>query len=382
MAVVVAPSTQPIPDGTNTPANVVATVVLNTGDFLDFGFVSAAADPGVTQPTFDLLLRRADSKATLINRDTSWSDTNISIRYTATGPIGVELVLVGGGFPPGARHGTAFGYHAETTLASITYCAFGTRQKDPTFQSVLLTPELIDSILTPRGMQWLAPALSVFWYTYVSVSDLCGSLPPPLPPVDSTNLSGELAAARQALNAILWPAYCECNPGTPTPVEPPLPPTAPPPGLAPPPVFACSDVDICAAIVHIQQQLAALSQTVQADYALNTAVQRYAVPFAYIRGAQHSNIRASGELAIPRLAGMLVQVTEHPDGLQVFSGTPTYVSDLGWLSILNNDGMIDEVRLTRQTQVWTPPKMALATQFGITLREGVAVNLIELEAEP
>jgi hypothetical protein len=44
--------------------------------------------------------------------------------------------------------------------------------------------------------------------------------------------------------------------------------------------------------------------------------------------------------------------------------------------------MIDEIRLTRDTQSWFPKLMPLATQFGISLRDGVVVDIQELEAEP
>jgi hypothetical protein len=121
MPVVVAPSTQTIPPGTPGPENIVAQVVLNTGDALTFGFASAVRDAGVTRATFDLRLEMVGSGSLLINRDTNYNETNVAVVYTASAPIGVQLTLQGGGEPKGSSHGTAFGYHAETHLLRLRH---------------------------------------------------------------------------------------------------------------------------------------------------------------------------------------------------------------------------------------------------------------------
>jgi hypothetical protein len=125
-----------------------------------------------------------------------------------------------------------------------------------------------------------------------------------------------------------------------------------------------------------------MSQTVGSIYELQTATQRYGEPFAYIRGARHSNLSGQGAFQVPRIVGVLVEVTAAPEDNQTFSGAPTYVSDLGWISLLTNEGMLTEIRLTRMLQVWTPPEAQLATQVGLALRDGVTVALTELYAEP
>jgi len=182
--------------------------------------------------------------------------------------------------------------------------------------------------------------------------------------------------------AISWLSFCQCVPGTPTPVPPPQPVVVVPPGFPTTPVFPCDNVDPCAALVSIQNQLVALSNSMASTSQLVTLLQRYSEPFAYIPGAIHSGIHVSGSFAVSRLVGMRVTVVDRPGAERLFSGVPNYISDLGWLSLLTGDGLIDEIRLTRDTQSWFPKLMPLATQFGISLRDGVVVDLQELEAEP
>lgn len=382
MPVVVAPSTQIIPPGDANHPNVIASVVLNTGDLLDFGFASAQPDPGVTRTTFNLSLRQVGPGPLLIHRDTRYTETNVSVRYTAAGPIGVQLELSGGGTPAGSSHGLAFGYHAESTLQSLVYCQYGTRQK-ALGDTLWLTPEIISLALQAVNASWLGPFLSIFWYTYISISDLCAAGPPSLPtPVDSNDLVASATSLKRVLDAILWPTYCECLPGTPTPVPFPPPQLTVPPNQPPPPTFTCDPALICDTLIKIQQQLAALSAVASQTYQLTTLQQRYSLPFAYIRGATHSNITNSIAFAIPRLVGVQIVVQQFPSPATTFTGAPAYIADLGWVSILDNDGMLDEIRLTREVQVWIPPKMATASQLGLALREGVSVSVTELEAEP
>jgi len=131
----------------------------------------------------------------------------------------------------------------------------------------------------------------------------------------------------------------------------------------------------------MQKQLAALAQTVGSVFELQTITQRYGTPFAYIKGARHSNLSGSGSFAVPRIVGILVEIASAPP-TPIFSGVPNYISDLGWISLGTRDGMIDEIRLTRQFQVWTPDSAPTATTVGLALREGVVAHLTELYAEP
>jgi len=75
---------------------------------------------------------------------------------------------------------------------------------------------------------------------------------------------------------------------------------------------------------------------------------------------------------------MQAVVTQGTPTNPLLPGNPPYQWDLGWMSVLTGDGMIEERRLTRATQLWFPTSMPLATTFGLFTNPGVVVNLTEL----
>lgn len=112
-------------------------------------------------------------------------------------------------------------------------------------------------------------------------------------------------------------------------------------------------------------------------------LQRYKLPFAYIVGATHPGISGTGTLSIPSaLIGLLLTVRSQPTGVITSPGVPVYERDLGWVSVLDRNGFIDEKRLTRSTQLWFPPIMSDATSVGYSLNDSVTIDISELEAEP
>lgn len=382
MAVVLPPSTEAIPDGYVVPANLVVQGALNTGDVLTFGLASSARATGVTAPSWDLVLTEGAGGPAIVNRDTLYSEQNLSFTYTATRPMAWALYLVGGGGPAFNSHGTAFGVFVDMQPASVTYCAYGTELQPTASFVYYLTPGLIDVWLGRVGMPWLAPLFTAFWFSTFNVSELCGSGPPPFPPVDLSTLEASAETVLQVLKCIAWPSVCQCKPGTPNPTPYPPPSATQPTGWPLPPTFDCSGTDLCKTLLELQRQVAALQATAGETLGLATLLQRYGMPFAYIPGPTHQNVRASGSFQVSRLVGVKVHVLAWPTSNQTFSGTPTYITDLGWLSLETADGLVDEIRLTRLDQTWFPRMMPLATLFGITLREGVRVDIQELIAEP
>jgi hypothetical protein len=117
-------------------------------------------------------------------------------------------------------------------------------------------------------------------------------------------------------------------------------------------------------------------------YQLLTTVQRYKAPFAYIRGATHSGVSGTGATAISRLIGYQLVVTARPGAHRVSGGNPSYIYDLGWVSVSDADGMIEEKRLTRDSMLWFPQLGQLATSFNYFLQSGVTISWTELQPEP
>jgi hypothetical protein len=117
-------------------------------------------------------------------------------------------------------------------------------------------------------------------------------------------------------------------------------------------------------------------------YQLLTTVQRYKAPFAYIRGPTHSGVSGTGATAISRLIGYQLAVTARPGAHRVSGGNPSYIYDLGWVSVSDADGMIEEKRLTRDNMLWFPQLGQLATSFNYFLQSGVTISWTELQPEP
>jgi len=110
-------------------------------------------------------------------------------------------------------------------------------------------------------------------------------------------------------------------------------------------------------------------------------LQRYTVPFGAIPGTPHSSLSGQGSFPVSGLLGVQVVVLGDLPGRQL-EGTPPYIWDLGWMSIMTDEGMILEQRITREVQVWQPPMMTQATTFGYYLKPGVTANINEFGPEP
>lgn len=113
-----------------------------------------------------------------------------------------------------------------------------------------------------------------------------------------------------------------------------------------------------------------------------TQLQRYMLPFAYVNGAAHSGISGNGSFAISRLLGMAVSLTTIPNYVGSEIANPNRLFDVGWISIMDGDGNIQERRITQQTMTWIPRHFQEATTFGYFLNPGVVATFTELEAEP
>lgn len=262
------------------------------------------------------------------------------------------------------------------------YCTYGTRLKSGFDLVYILTPGLIDAALVDLGQPYWAALFTAFWYTSLNVSVLCGSGPPVLPPPDLTTLTNSSATLLQYMYAMLWPYFCECQPGSPGPTSYPLPGGPQPTGWPTQPMFGCSNTDLCVALVQIQHQVAALQQALGENLELTTLLQRYGLPFAYIRGATHSGVTGQGSFAVSRLVGIQVHVTLHSGAVPDLMGNPPYVWNQGWISVMDGDGLIEEKRITQADFTWFPKLMPLGVTFGYSLYPGTVIDFTELEAEP
>lgn len=112
------------------------------------------------------------------------------------------------------------------------------------------------------------------------------------------------------------------------------------------------------------------------------SMQRNYAPFGYVFGSAHSGLTGTGSFAISRNLGVKLEVTAHP-GSTVFSGgNPLYARDLGWISVSEADGMIQERRVSQLGFTWFPQLAPIATQVNYFLSPGVIATITELLPEP
>lgn len=381
------PATCTLPPGTSPPAPAYCTL-FDSGNLPGVvirqttGSVSWTAVGGFTDASVAVIVDSYDLDGVRISRDqvVTGRVRDLSSTFTFLNPLVTNRVVVL--FAASAYPGQVITGNGSGTYSSDVYCQYGSRMKIGTDAAVYLTPALLSAWLDAASMPWLAPVFVVFWFTTYNVGNLCGKPPPTFPAIgtDVNLLSMESLTA--ILDAVAWFNLCECAPGSPSPVPYP-PPTQPePPGLPVPPTFSCSNVDVCATLVTIQQQLAALSQTARSSLELVTLLQRYKAPFAYTEGARHPNLTGENEFLIPRLVGLDISVTARSGAEKTHLGNPTYVYDLGWIAIWDANGLLQELRLTRDRMIWLPEKQTEATRFAYALRDGVTIEVTELEAEP
>jgi hypothetical protein len=117
--------------------------------------------------------------------------------------------------------------------------------------------------------------------------------------------------------------------------------------------------------------LFALNQVLQLEQRiLNALAQQH----SYSKGAAHVGLVGSGSLVVSDIVGVLVDITAQPP-TRVQPGNPAYIWDMGWLSTLTGDGMIEEKRLTRSHQIWMPATATAATTIGYYLNPGVTATI-------
>lgn len=277
--------------------------------------------------------------------------------------------------------GTLFGVNVIVSGAP-GFCQYGTQLRAGVAPILYLTQTAIQTVLLPTGATWLEQLFLGFLFQTVDLDALCGTGPPDIGVIDESTLASSAQTKFRILLAYLWAANCECRPGAPNPIPFPGPSATEPPGWPTAPTFDCDNVDPCAALVRIEQLLAAMSQTLSSDYQLATLQQRYSLPFATIRGAVHGGLVASGSFAIDRLIGVRIEIITLPEDKPQLVGNPPYIMNVGWVSVSDMDGMIEEKRITRSAMDWFPKLAPLSTLFGFSVQDGVTIRVTELEAEP
>ena len=259
-------------------------------------------------------------------------------------------------------------------------CQYGTRKKAGSPVVDLLTEALIVGILEAAGLHWWEVLLLVFAGQQLDVNALCATLPPQPPPPTPDALNYPPYKLLEYLYQNVWNYYCECVPGTPVAPPPPNGTATKPDGMPDTRIIVVNPTNPCLDITEVRRMLDTIIRQLNIDVQLDTLMQRYMLPFATIPGAAHSGLTGAGSFAISRLIGVQVVITARPPNREL-EGAPNYIWDLGWLSIMDGNGFIQERRLTRDVEVWMPGHFQEAITFGYSLKSGVTARITELEAE-
>jgi hypothetical protein len=126
VVLVVPSSTQRVPGGTTDPPNRVWSGELLGGDIVTAHFNSATRDPGVTRIDFDLAIIDVLTSAVAYERNSFWSETNVTWVTTIGAQVEAAFELDGGGEPPDSSHGSVEGFFLEI-LSTVT--AFGEQDR-------------------------------------------------------------------------------------------------------------------------------------------------------------------------------------------------------------------------------------------------------------
>jgi len=279
-------------------------------------------------------------------------------------------------------------------LGSI-YCSYGTRLQAGQQIVLVITEAVIGAaaILTPELAVFAAVWGAFVGWTFVP-GEVCGSPPPTMPVFTDADFlygsqipaPGSIGKFWTALQAALWPMYCECLPatgGSPPAVPYPIPTVpAPPSGIPLPPApIVCDANDICTTLNGIVGQLRVLSAQVSYVRSDVQLIQRQGVPFGYLAGTVHSGLSGQGQFAVSDILGLAVTFTTLPGTITPIAGDPLTYHQVGKISIGTADGWTRSWQPTHSPYLILPVSGAF-TLVGWTFAAGVVATITELVREP
>jgi len=101
---------------------------------------------------------------------------------------------------------------------------------------------------------------------------------------------------------------------------------------------------------------------------------------AYSVGVTHVARTGSSSFSVPTgLRGFMIDIIDPKPPGRVLVGTPPYLWDVGWVSILDANGMLAERRPNRDRTIWLPDGAELATVFTHDLLPGWTIDVSELD---
>jgi hypothetical protein len=358
--------------------------------------ISAVAVVGYTGSAWNFACLWYDSIDGLLQRDdigTQHFNTSSSGSMTLTAPAGAERAVVE--FEAALNTPDTATAVGNGSFGTTTYCSYGTQVKASTPDWITLVPDILVIIAGAVTDGWAWPIAALFLGRTLDLKALCMS-PRPAPPVFSpsellsinrfppdTESIAAIAKAWQWLHWAAWPQFCECVPGSPSPLPPPVVIEPPPTGAPPGPLvgFTCDTDELCTQMQRLTLAVSALAQGQASMSSLVTLIQRQHVPFAYVPGTRHSGLSGSGTLAISSLLGVSVEATTIPTWLSATTAPVNSYFRLGEISLGTAEGWQRRIIVTHSQHLVLDLDGDLTT-LGYLFEPGVVANILELVREP
>lgn len=121
---------------------------------------------------------------------------------------------------------------------------------------------------------------------------------------------------------------------------------------------------------------------IEAILRMVTLLQRQLVPFAHLTSTAHAGLTGAGTIAVQGLLGVQIDLTTIPATYHQDTSTPPFIFNIGWVSMQDANGFIDETRVHAQHQVWMSRIASDATVIGYKFSAGVVATITELQREP
>lgn len=146
-----------------------------------------------------------------------------------------------------------------------------------------------------------------------------------------------------------------------------------------------SITEVNTTVTNTDTTVTAINTTVNnisAELTTNTTtvnqLQAYQTPFGYTLGTSHTGLTGEGSFGVTGLSGIFIELTTVPPSIGYDLGEPNYYFDVGWASVLDSNGFIDQTRIHAVAQVWQPRLMSEALVIGYSLNQGTVATITEI----
>lgn len=273
-------------------------------------------------------------------------------------------------------------------------CQYGTMANPSATTYSTITAALVDIVVAFLGGGPLAVVAFDALIGAPLIAYDCNHLPPQAPTfgasdfIDNTGIvaPGSWGKLLDLFRIGVWHFYCQCIPGgsgQPPPVMPPPPPIDPvltKPGSQPD--QPCSNADICSTLNVMVRTINSISLNIQWNRMTNGLLPVAPATFNYSLGTAHTQLTGSGSFPVSGDVGFLVNIVAKPPVFLELPGNPPYEWNMGWMSISDANGMLEEKRVTRDSFVWLPAAAAEAVEYAWFLAPDVELTVHELVPGP